>query len=60
VAIDVPAHIWKVIIVMDKPGQTIANMAFEIDLPNKNPANDLILDRNGNLVNPTRDPSFSL
>jgi DNA/RNA endonuclease G (NUC1) len=56
--VNVPSNIWKVIVVMDKPGQTLADvnlstMAFAIDLPNKNPANDLVVDQNGNLVSPT-------
>ncbi len=53
--IAVPEHIWKVIVVMDNPGQTIADInqntiAFAIDLPNINPATDR--DINGNLLNP--------
>ncbi|MEO1671960.1 MAG: DNA/RNA non-specific endonuclease, partial [Cyanobacteria bacterium J06631_2] len=45
--INVPERLWKVIVVMDKPGQTIADvdegtMAFAIDIPNINPVDDPI------------------
>lgn len=45
--IGVPNHLWKVIVVMDQPGQTIADvdentMAFAIDIPNINPDDDAI------------------
>lgn len=56
--INVPDHLWKVIVVMDEPGQTLADvnentMAFAIDLPNIDPENDLVRDADGNLVKPT-------
>jgi DNA/RNA non-specific endonuclease len=49
--INVPERLWKVVIVLDKPGQTIADvdentMAFAIDLPNIDPEKDTA-------VNPT-------
>ncbi|MEL7418320.1 MAG: DNA/RNA non-specific endonuclease [Cyanobacteria bacterium J06555_3] len=45
--IGVPNHLWKVIVVMDQPGQTIADvdedtMAFAIDIPNIDPDDDAI------------------
>ncbi|MEO0848372.1 MAG: DNA/RNA non-specific endonuclease [Cyanobacteria bacterium J06648_1] len=47
--INVPDRLWKVVVVMDKPSQTIADvdentMAFAIDIPNIDPDKDTIVD----------------
>ncbi|MEH2422201.1 MAG: hypothetical protein V7K48_15185 [Nostoc sp.] len=46
-AANVPEDLWKVIVVLDKPGQGISDvtentMAFAIDIPNIDPAKDEI------------------
>ncbi|NES94131.1 MAG: hypothetical protein F6K32_02710 [Desertifilum sp. SIO1I2] len=43
--ISVPERLWKVVLVLDRPGQGLADvtsntMAFAVDIPNINPAND--------------------
>ena len=44
--INVPDRLWKVVLVLDRPGQGLADvtantMAFAVDIPNINPANDV-------------------
>ena len=43
--INVPEHLWKVILVLDRPGQGVEDitentMAFAVDMPNINPTDD--------------------